>query len=461
VFPGDTGIPNSTYQGDKHEFGPRFGFAWDPTGKGNLSIRGGFGMFYNDPESELTLQFLTAAPYGTQVFVLSVTNDALPYQTSSTPLATNPFPFTPVKPGQFFNFPNLAPLGVTYMDPHFQTPYAFQYDLQVQYQVARNWVAEAAYVGSQGRHLEDRTDVDPALPAPNATSGNEPFRDVYNLNNPQDAAYGGAVFGGITDQASNGNSSYSSLQLSLQKRFSSGLQMTHAYTWSHCIDDVSGLRGNVNPFNATRDIGNCDTDIRQSYVGSAVYQLPFFKDRSGFLAHVFGGFQISTVVTIQSGIPFDIFDNGDRSLTGAGDDRPNYLGGTVVFVDPRSNAYYSTSNNKNNYFDGTGGGTADGAGNPYFARVGSGGSVAQGAGYYGNFGRNVFHGPGELNTDLSLSKSIHFTESQSLMLRAEAFNFFNHAQFYNPDGNIADSTFGQISTARNPRLVQVSLQYRF
>jgi len=217
----------------------------------------------------------------------------------------------------------------------------------------------------------------------------------------------------------------------------------------------------VNPFNATRDIGNCDTDVRQSYVGSAVYQLPFFKDQPGFLGRVFGGFQISTVVTIQGGIPFDIFDNGDRSLTGAGDDRPNYLGGTVVFVDPRSNSYYSTTNNENNYFDGAGGGTADGAGNPYFARVGSGGSVAQGAGYYGNFGRNVFHGPGELNTDLSLSKNIRFFENQSLTLRAEAFNFFNHTQFYNPDGDIADPTFGQISTARNARLVQVSLQYRF
>ena len=242
--------------------------------------------------------------------------------------------------------------------------------------------------------------------------------------------------------------------------------MTNSYTWSHCIDDVSGLRGGVaedgiNPFDATRDIGNCDTDVRQAYIGSVVYNLPFFKDQRGFLGHVLGGFTISSVVTIQGGIPFDIYDTADRSLTGAGDDRPNYLGGTVEFVDPRSNAFYSSTGNLNNYFDGTGGGTADGAGNPNFARVGSGPSVAQGAGYYGNFGRNVFHGPGTLNTDLSVSKSTHLTESQTLTFRAQAFNFFNHTQFLNPDGNINDTTFGEVLSDRNPRLIQLSLQYRF
>ena len=466
VFPGDAGVPDATYPADTTEFQPRFGFAWDPTRTGKLSIRGGFGMFYNDPETELELQFLGAVPYGFQLPVLFVTDVTNPYQTSSTPLAQNPFPFTPAAPGQPFNFANFAPLGLFFMDPHFQTPYSFQYDLQVQYQFARNWVATAAYVGSQGRHLENRQDINPALPTPTATTGDEPFRDVYNLNNPQDAQYGGAVFGGLEDQQSNGNENYSSLQLTLNKRFSSGLQLTNSYTWSHCIDDVSGLRGGlaedgINPFDATRDIGNCDTDVRQSYIGSVVYNLPFFKDQRGFLGHVLGGFTVSSVVTVQGGIPFDIYDSGDRSLTGAGDDRPNYLGGAVQFVDPRSNAFYSGTGNLNNYFDGTGGGTADGAGNPNFARVGAGPSVALGAGYYGNLGRNVFHGPGTLNTDLSVSKSTHLTESQTLTFRAQAFNFFNHTQFLNPDGNINDATFGEVLSDRNPRLIQLSLQYRF
>jgi len=466
VFPGDPGVSRSTYSPDYTEFQPRFGFAWDPMKNGKMSVRGGFGIFYNDPETELELQFLGAVPYGFQLFVEGVQDITQPYETSFTPLPSSPFPFTPAKPGQSFNFANFAPLGLFFMDPHFRTPYSYQYDLQVQYQIARNWVATAAYVGSNGVHLENRQDINPALPTPTASSNDEPFRDVYNINNPQDAAYGGAVFGGLNDQQSNGTEHYSSLQASLNKNFSNGLFMTNSYTWSHCIDDESGLRGGlaedgINPFNARLDVGNCDTDVRQSYVGSVVYNLPWFKDQHGFLGHVLGGFALSSVVTLQSGIPFDIYDSGDRSLTGAGDDRPNYIGGNVVFVDPRSNSFYSSTGTLNDFFNGTGGGTPDGAGNPNFARVGSGPSVAQGAGYYGNFGRNVFHGPGIINTNLSISKSVRVTESQSLMMRAEFFNFFNHAQFLNPDGNISNPTFGQINADQGPRLVQLSLQYKF
>src|SRR5581483_2149420 len=101
---------------------------------------------------------------------------------------------------------------------------------------------------------------------------------------------------------------------------------------------------------------------------------------------------------------------GDRSLTGAGDDRPDYIGGNVQFVDPRNNSFGLP----NSYFDGTGGGTPDGAPNPNFRRVGSGGSVAQGAGRYGNLGRNVFHGPGVLNDDFIFSNAFATTEKISL-----------------------------------------------
>ncbi len=462
VFPGDKGISGSTYSPDKNNFGPRIGFAWDPTGKGKLSIRSGFGLFYNVPESELTLQYLGAAPYGAQVVAFAATDMTHPYQTSSSPLAQNPFPFHSAKPGDKFDFTTVAPVGITRMDPKFATPYAFQYDFQVQYQLARDWLADAAYVGSQGRKLEDRRNINPGLYAPDATTANDPNRGVYNLNNPQDAAYGGAVFGGITNQLSDATSSYNSLQLLLEKRTSHGLTLTNAYTWAHCIDTGSGLRVNSNPFDARRDRGNCDTDVRHRYVGSVIYELPFFRQQHGFLGHLLGGFDIASVILLQSGLPFDITDSGDRSLTGAGDDRPDYIGGKVKFADPRSNQF----GKPNSYFDGTGGATADGAGNPNFRRVGSGGSAAEGAGRYGNFGRNVFHGPGILNTDLSISKRTRITEHQSLTFRGEAFNFFNHGQFFNPGNSgsvndIASPTFGQVIFARDPRLVQLSLYYTF
>jgi hypothetical protein len=462
VFPGDKGISASTYSPDRNNFGPRIGFAWDPTGKGKLSVRTGFGIFYNVSESELALQFLGAAPYGVQVVALGVTDMTNPYQTSSAPLAQNPFPFKPAKPGDKFDFTSVAPVGITFMDPKFATPYAFQYDFQVQYQIVKDWVADAAYVGSQGRKLEDRRDINPGLYSPSATTADDFSRGPYNLNNPQDAAFGGAVFGGLTAQLTDANSNYNSLQLSLEKRTSHGLTLTNSYTYAHCIDDASGLRVNSNPFSSKYDRSNCDTDVRHRYVGSVIYQLPFFRDQHGFIGHLLGGFSIASVISLQTGLPFDIVDSGDRSLTGAGDDRPDYIGGTVKFADPRSNSFGKA----NSYFDGTGGGTADGAGNPNFRRVGSGGSAALGAGRYGTLGRDVFHGPGILNTDLSISKQTRITEHQSLMFRFEAFNFFNHGQFFNPgnaasQNDIASPTFGQVIFARDPRLVQLSLHYTF
>jgi len=457
VFPGDNGVSRSTYSPDRTNFGPRFGMAWDPTGKGKFVVRSGFGIFYNVPESELTLQFLGAAPFGAQVVAIGSTDMTHPYQTSVTPLPQNPFPFVPGVPGGNFNFANVAPLSITYMDPHFRTPSAMQYSLDLQYEISKTWLASAGFVGSQGRHLENRRDIDPALFNSTATIQNEPFRDIYNINNPQNAAYGGAVYNVITDQLSDANSSYSSLQLSLQKRASHGLTLTNSYTYSHCIDDASGLRTTSNPFSYNYDRGNCATDVRHAYVGTALYELPWFREQHGFAGRVLGGWSISTVVTLQTGIPFDITDGGDRSLTGAGDDRPDYIGGNVQFVDPRANDFGLA----NSYFNGTGGGSDTADTNPYFRRVGSGGAASLGAGRYGNFGRNVFHGPGVLNTDLRVSKLTHITERQSLTFRAEAFNFFNHTQFYNPDGNILDTTFGQVLTAHDPRLVQLTLQYKF
>jgi hypothetical protein len=452
VFPGDTGISSSTYSPDKLNIGPRVGIAWDPFGTGKLSIRTGFGLFYNVPESELTLQYLGAAPYGAQVIVI-------PAQDMTNPFAgrSNPFPFKAAKPGDKFDFPSVAPVGVTMMDPHFQTPSAMQYSFQVQYQIAKNWLAEVAYVGTQGRHLEDRRDVNPALILPGANTSNDPQRNLYNQGNPLNTLFGGAVFGGITDQLSDSNSSYNSLQIFLEKRMSHGVTLTNSYTWAHCIDNGSGLRTNSNPYSASYDRGNCDQDVRHSYIGSAVYDLPWYRDQRGFVGHVLGGFSLATVVSLQSGLPFDITDGGDRSLTGAGDDRPNYIGGNVQFVDPRSNAF----GRLNSFFNGTGGATPTAATNPNFNRVGSGGSLAQGAGTYGNLGRNVFHGPGTLNSDVRVAKRIRITERQSLDFRAEAFNFFNHTQFFNPSGSITSSSFGRVTLAHDPRLIQFTLQYRF
>jgi hypothetical protein len=105
--------------------------------------------------------------------------------------------------------------------------------------------------------------------------------------------------------------------------------------------------------------------------------------------------------------------------------------------------------------------TATGAGNPYFRRVGSGPSVAQGAGRFGNFGRNVFHGPGMANWDFALFKHFAASEGRRIDFRAEFLNFFNHTQFVNPVGGIQNALFGRITGTRDPRVVQLMLRFEF
>jgi hypothetical protein len=173
-----------------------------------------------------------------------------------------------------------------------------------------------------------------------------------------------------------------------------------------------------------------------------------------------GGWGISGITTLQTGLPFNITDNMDRCLCGSGlQQRPDYIGGVVQFVDPRSAT--AVPGRPNSWFDGTITDSATGAGNPYFRRVGSGSSVAQGAGRFGNFGRNVFHGPGIANWDFAAYKRTRTGERGLIEFRGELLNGFNHAQFLNPQALITNANFGRITNTRDPRIVQLTLRYVF
>ena len=463
LYPGDQGISRGTYPADKKDFAPRFGFAYDVFGNGKLAVRGGYGLFYDAPMTELTLQFLGVPPYGAQTVVTNSFYRA-PYALNmndnggAAPLA-NPFPFVPVARGASYDYTQLAPIGQMFMAPDFVTPYGQQANLSVQYQISKDWMLDTGYIWSNGVHLLDRKQFNYAVAGPGATSSNINSRRILNVGNPQNAEYGGAVWGSLRQQMTDLNSSYNGLQVTLTKRFGHGLQMTNAYTWSHSIDTASGLRGFTRPDNTAADRGNASTDVRHRYVMTYLYEVPFKKDQQGIFGKVLGGWSVSGINSFQTGTPFDIYENTDRSLTGIGDDRPNYMGGTLAFFDPRGTA--NVPGKLNAYFDGTGGGTSTAATSPYFRRVGSGTSWALGAGTWGNMGRNVFHGPGLNNFDFSIFKKFRISESHSLEFAAQVFNLWNHVMFNNPSGNIGSSTFGRITTARDPRLTQLALKYMF
>jgi len=461
VYSGDKGVSRSTYTEDLNNFAPRVGFSWDVLGNGKLAVRSGFGIFYDIPISELTLQFLGVLPFGLTNDQTTVADFTKPYSSALDNPKANPFPFHAVQPGSHFNYPNFAPIGLTMMDPNFRSPYGFQFNTQIQYQFTPQWNLEVGYVGSTGVKLLSRRQINPGIPGPGATTSNTDKRRVLNQGNPLDAAYGGAVFAGITDQLSDANSNYNALQISLTKRLSHGFTFTQSYTWSHAIDNASGLRSNSRIDSLLADRGNSDFDNRHRYVGAYTYDLPFFRDSRGILKQTLGGWGMSGIITMQSGLPFNIVEGTDRCLcgSGSGTNRPDYIGGNIVFYDPRDLS--TVPGRANSYFDGTGGGTGGAVTNPFFRRVGTAGTFAAGAGRYGNEGRNVFHGPGINNWDITAFKNFHISERHTLGFRTEFLNAFNHTQFLNPTADISSVNFGRVTTERGPRVIQMALRYQF
>lgn len=458
VYPGDQGISRSTYDPDYNNFGARLGFAFDVFGNGKLALRGGYGNFFDTPISELTLQFLTSAPYAIQpaTFYSPMNNPWLGSLVNPIP---QPFPFAEPQAGARFDFRNIAPIPMTMMSPTFATPYTHNFNLDVQYNVAKDWLVTVGYVGNMGVKLTNRQEINYGLVTPTATAGNINTRRIFNVGNPESASYGGAVFGGITNQTTDAQSNYHAMQFSVVKRFSKGLTFTGAYTWSKAIDNASGLRVASNPFNARVDRGRSEQDLRHRAVFSYVYELPFFKAQSGFAGKVLGGWGISGITTFQTGTPLNITEPTDRCLCGGGNQRPDWLGNAPTYFDPR--AVSAVTGRPNSWFDGTGGGSATAATNPFFRRVGSAATAAAGAGRYGNAGRNIWTGPGIQNWDVSVFKRFKITERHNFELRGEAFNVVNQAQFQNPNTSIGSPLFGQITTTRDPRVLQVSARYFF
>jgi hypothetical protein len=461
VFPGDTGIPRSTYQTDKNNFGPRVGFAWDVFGNAKMSLRAGYGLYYDTVISETTLQFLTAPPFAIQPFSDCTTIDNPFFNALCTNPIAQPFPFTPVQPGGTFDFTSVAPISMTINDPDFKTPYSHQYNLNIQWEFMKNYLLEVGYVGTAGINLLTRREINPALLiGANPSTANTNQRRLFNQGHPDTAAFGGPVFSNITNQETSANSNYNSLQVTVSKRFSDGLYFQNAYTWSHCIDNSSGLRSNTRFNDPSADRGNCDQDIRHRNVLSYIYELPLYKDQKGFAGKVLGGWQISGVTVLQTGTPFNITEPTDRSLSGAGSDRPDVVGsGQLQFFDPRNTN--ASNGGPNRSFNGTGGGTATASTNPFFRRVGSGTSLALGGGRFGSLGRNVFHGPGDMIFDFTMMKRTRIGENKIVEFRSEFFNIFNHANFGNPNGSIGSANFGRITTTRDPRLIQFALKFVF
>ena len=468
--------------GDK-DFAPRVGIVYSPTansnsllgkilgGPGQTSLRAGFGTFYTAIEA-LTIGVLSAnAPYGTTYTSPTPPLFATPFLSASTGQGSQYFPvqLAPLDSSASHPDPNIdwsqyEPIsGLPAYPTTNRIPYTEEYMFSVERQLSSNTVLSASYVGTQGHRLLALVEANPGNPAlclflsnpanlksespPQTPCG--PFLEgnTYQTVSGQtiNGTRGplGSNFGSVTNEATTGNSNYNALEVTL-RHHTEHLEILAGYTYSKSLDQASNLGEEINPINPALSKAFSAFDVKQNFVVSYNYQLPF-EHLSGHSKRWTQGWALSGIIRYSTGFPVTLYNYGDNSLLGTepngvnnyGVDEPQYTPGPLALNhNPRNAApYFNTS---------------------LFS--------LQPLGQPGNAKRRFFYGPGIDNYDIALVKSVPLTESKSLQFRFEGFNTFNHAQFYGPasvNGNINSSSFGEVVSAAAPRLMQAAVKFIF
>jgi hypothetical protein len=325
-------------------------------------------------------------------------------------------------------------------DANFRTPYSQQWNVQLQQQFGQNFTASIGYVGSTGTKLiRFRTpNMGPntlGLLRRNAGAqiGFEPTSMASNRPIPE--------LGPFTVIESAASSNYHSLQLSINKRFSDGLQFSSAYTYGQIIDEVSDVFDTAGTFNLPQDNHNLRAeraaaafDIRHRSITYFNYQLPFFKDNRWF-----GDYQLAGVLTLQTGQPFTVNVALDANIDGNLTDRPS----VAIFqqVDRGINRLVTDITDPESQIAA---------------------AIGRNLGNSGFLGRNTQRAPGLASMDLAVIKKFALTDRQTLLIRTEIFNLFNRTHFAVPVRTIGAPAFGRaVSTALPARIIQFAVKYQF
>lgn len=439
-------------------FAPRIGLAWDPTGKGRMSIRAGYGISYD----RITNQIYTS------------NRSNLPLIANATVSIFNPPPgnqpnFGLGASGETpYNFPQVSGLSPgldaknglisgraaqAIIDPNISVPYAESWNFGIQFELIRGWLAEGNYNGSAGHHLLSSYDV-------NRFTGDLFDNGVLDRYN--------SSFGALNYGMSNYNSAYHGGTLSLRNRgFWKGVNFQAAYTFGKAIDQAQtyGVQP-VDPLALNIERGLADYDSRHRLSFSTLWRLPTvnsFLGSSKFANALINGWQVSNITILQAGSPFSVFcgrsfsavtdpDTGaiignsgcDFNGDGINNDRPNQASFGNSLTGQQS---FSHSDFLSGIL------TASEFPLPAFGQ------------YYGSLGRNTFRGPAYYNTDFSAVKATHIpwftSEGARMEIRAEFFNVFNHVNPQNPNGNLASGTFGQSTGVFPARNIQFGTRIQF
>jgi hypothetical protein len=485
VFPGDPNVPSTLAPTHYNNFAPRVGLAYSPSsdtgplhwllgGSGQSSIRAGYGIFYTAIEDLTDALEVGDPPYG------------LFYSSPNPPLFATPFVDRATGNSEGQRYPVVFPsanVSASNPDPNVnwaqfepissspgywyknRLPYAEHYELSLERQLGSNSLLNLSYVGTQSHRLLVLVNANPSIPAlclsvypacgPMAETGTFTTATGQTVIPRQPL---GADFGSTGLYENIGTASYNALEATFRHR-SGHLELLAGYTYSKTLDQASGLGDQVNPFNPSQTRELAAFDLRNNFVISYTYELPF--DRLfGKRANLTSGWKLSGITRFSTGLPVTLLELDDNSLTGTtsagpnnnGIDTPNFTPGPLNFTNPRS-------------------------GQPYFNPSLF---TSEQLGQLGNARRRFFRGPGINNWDMALLKDFTVRERMHIEFRAEFFNVFNHTQFVATSGlgspgtgtcvtsgpgescaGVPGSSFGIITVARDPRIGQVALKFNF
>jgi Carboxypeptidase regulatory-like domain/TonB dependent receptor len=481
LYPTDPGVPRTLGAPGDRDFAPRIGLAYSPSSSGGgilakilgapgkTSIRASYGMFYTAIEA-LTIGVMSAnAPYGTTYTSPAPPLFSTPFVTAANgqnlgqafPVTLAPLNSSASHPDSSIDWSQFEPItGLPNYLTTNRIPYTEEYMLSLERGFGADTVLSVNYVGTQGHRLLVITESNPGDPALCLTLSNPanlapgqtpcgPFgEDSQYISSTGQTFNGtrgplGSNFGSNASQTTIGNSNYNSLQVTL-RHTSRSLTVLGGYTFSKSQDQSSNLGEAVNPLNPSLSKALSAFDVKHNFVVSYNYLLPF--ERLFRVANrLTTGWELSGITHFSSGLPVTLVNFGDNSLLGSepnginnfGVDEPDYNGAPLnINQNPRNGrSYFNAAAFSENAL-----------GTPGTAR------------------RRFFYGPGMNNYDMALLKNLHLTEMKSLQFRIEAFNIFNHAQFFGAqavDGNIDSSTFGDAISAAPPRLVQLGAKFFF
>ncbi len=399
------------YDPNTKDFGPRIGLAWAPDSK--TTVRTGFGIYYGGNQND---DFSDAAESAVPRYSLSQSD----FPALSYPLAAFLDPAN-----QLF-----SPKAIY---RHRKDLSYNNWDFMVQREIAKDFVAQVGYTGSQGHHLFDKYTVNLIDPV----TGKRPL----------------AGFGSFGMKANDGNNNFNALQASLQRRFVRGLLLQANYMWSHGIADASIGSGESVTFQdmACRacDRSSTNIDVRHTFVMNGIYQLPFghgkpFLNGSGLLSQLVSGWELAGIATARTGLPVNLTVSRKTAALPDGNtssQRPDLVPGVPI---------YAANQTINQWF------------NPAAFAVPANGT-------WGNLGRYIANGPGNYEIDSSLQKRFRVTERLGINFRAAGYNLLNHPQYANPSGNASSSSFGRITSTLNtgavgsgaPRRIEFMIRAEF